>query len=123
MSLVPTVLGGRPPKSKDVVKVDIQRELLLTGCAIEETKRKQRQREQHIKDLLARVQASHEDKKKRNIGLTNRQTKQTTVRATLFQFPGETSSSFRHAALSRSNSTPGAPVDYHVYKTKKPSSE
>ena len=28
MSLVPTVLGGRPPKSKDVVKVDIQRELV-----------------------------------------------------------------------------------------------
>lgn len=111
--------GSRKPKT---FKVDIQRELLLTGCAIEETKRKARQREQHIKDLLARVQKSHEEKKKRNIGLHNRQNQQSSVKASLFQFPdseGAEGAELRTLAPSRSSSR----VDIRgVYTPKKPSS-
>ena len=54
-----------------MIRVDVQRELRLNGCAIEETKRMAKRREQHIKDLIARIEASHEQKKKRNIGLSN----------------------------------------------------
>ena len=111
--------GSRKPKT---FKVDIQRELLLTGCAIEETKRKARQREQHIKDLLARVQKSHEEKKKRNIGLHNRQNQQSSVKASLIQFPdseGAEGAELRTLAPSRSSSR----VDIRgVYTPKKPSS-
>lgn len=111
--------GSRKPKT---FKVDIQRELLLTGCAIEETKRKARQREQHIKDLLARVQKSHEEKKKRNIGLHNRQNQQSSVKASLFEFPdseGAEGAELRTLAPSRSSSR----VDIRgVYTPKKPSS-
>ena len=58
--------GAKGSSSNSMIRVDIQRELRLNGCAIEETKRMAKRREQHIKDLIARIEASHEQKKKRN---------------------------------------------------------
>ena len=107
--------GAKGSSSSSMIRVDIQRELRLNGCAIEETKRMAKRREQHIKDLIARIEASHEQKKKRNIGLSNLQNKQTAVRTSLFEFPeGEASSSGSQFLASSSSQN----VDYSVYTTR-----
>lgn len=71
-----------------MVKVDIQRELRLTGFAIEDNRRKAAARETHIANLLAKLQASHEHKKKKNIGLS-KQTSKPNVKTSVFSFPGK----------------------------------
>lgn len=101
------------------IKIDIQRELLLTGCGVEETKRKARQREEHIKNLIARVQQSHEEKKPK-YRLSNRQSRQTTVRTSLFEFPSVEDSGLGTLAPSRSD---GRLAGSGVYTPKKPSSK
>ncbi|QDZ22138.1 hypothetical protein HOP50_07g46780 [Chloropicon primus] len=112
--------SSKRSSTKPTFKVDIQRELLLTGCAVTHNKRRAIQREQHIKDLIMRVQKSHEGKKKKNIGLENLQNKQTLSKPVLFQFPGCEDSQPNRLSASRNHSR--SQLFHGVYTPKKPSS-